>query len=194
MGMLKLRRNAGEKVIVQSPIGKLEILVDSLTPRAAILGFDGPSDYSIHREESANRAIQNEGAKIAYYPLNLLEETYWEDGEDCYDSTTLLLDILRIRLNQSKPNIKYLYAVIERDLKNFRVIAGRTEIVLVDLTTKVAFTLDCPLTCFSKYFFINSLPFELVNTEVHHFGFRMLHPNAIYGINYYSPRRIDFHA
>jgi sRNA-binding carbon storage regulator CsrA len=194
MGMLKLRRNLGEKVIIQSPLGRLEVLVESSTQRAVILGFDGPSDYTIHREEVANRGIQNEGAKVATYPYKLLADTHWDGGENCYDSTTLLLDKLEREIGQSKPeyNSRYLYRLIERELKDYRIVCGVRELILTNNVSKRSYFLDVAgLTCYAQYHFINSLPFDLVTDQIRDFGFSVC---SINNPDYFSPRRIDFHA
>jgi len=202
MGMLKLRRNLGEKVIIQSPLGKLEVLVESSTQRAVILGFDGPSDYTIHREESANRAIQNEGAKIAYYSYKLLKDSYWDGGENCYDATTLLLDELEKEVGKSKLEFNkvvtppksgdYFYRLIERELRDYRIVCGRQELFLISNISKNAYILDVAnLTCYAQYYFINSFPFNLGAEQLTGFGFRYYHSTTT---NFFSPRRIDFHA
>jgi sRNA-binding carbon storage regulator CsrA len=202
MGMLKLRRNLGEKVIIQSPLGKLEVLVESSTQRAVILGFDGPSDYTIHREESANKALQNEGAKIAYYSYKLLEGSYWGKEENCYDRTHSLLNKLEQEIGKSKvefnkvatqpKNGDYLYRLIERELKDYRIVCGRQDLTLVSNISKISYFLDVSaLTCYAQYHFINSIPVNLRVDQINSFGFRYYNSSSP---NYFSPRRIDFHA
>lgn len=192
MGILKLRRNLGEKVIIQSPLGKLEVLVDSATPRAVILGFDGPSDYSIHREENVGRAIQNEGAKICYYPTKLLQETYWEKGEECYQIESPSIKYLEEHLGKVRNAPKCSYALLERDLKNFRVIGGENASLAISLISERVFKFQTELPCTGLYYFLNSLPFNLEEHHLKHFDF--WYCSTIKPQSYYAPKRIDFHA
>lgn len=195
MGRLSLRQNVGERLIVESPLGKMSILIDSANNFGVRLSFQGSTDYSIYREEARNKALQNHGAFPVYYGWSNLIGTHWThtQGYTLYDLVSPT-----IKQHFDKLSVEPLDSprgAIERDLKHFRIIAGSNRVVALARESTLVLTLgfDNFLTPAAMKGFVNSFKFEATPAFFGSYGF-----NQYKGVNgapsFFNLMRIDTHA
>lgn len=195
MGRLSLRQNVGERLVVESPLGKMSILVDSASNFGVRLSFQGSTDYSIYREEARNKALQNHGAFPVYYGWSNTIGTHWQHtkGYSLYDltcpTTKQHFDKLSIEPLDSPRG------AIERDLKKFRIIAGSNRVVALAREATLVLTLGFEnfLTPAAMLGFVNSFKFEATPGFFGSYGF-----DQYRGVNstssFFNLMRIDTHA
>lgn len=204
MGRLNLRRNVGEAVIVQTPLGSLEVHVDSTTERSVGLSFQGVPDYSVFREEVKNKALQNFGAYLTQYSWNGLQGTVWGNRTNfnCYDLRNSLVKS-EFEFVRNIPQFKNLYqdnysqfpncvcGFIERSLYEYRIIAGVQTVVVLGRITCKAYVLHLtPITAYAMTSFCNSLPFKISTAELSQLGFK----SSSLDVSEFQLAKVDFYA
>lgn len=195
MGRLSLRQNVGERLILESPLGKMSILVDSASNFGVRLSFQGSTDYSIYREEARNKALQNHGAFPVYYGWSNLLGTHWSNtkGYNLYDLTCSITKEQFDKL--SVESLESTRGAIERDLKHFRIIAGSNRVVVLARESNLVLTLGFEnlLTPMAMKGFVNSFKFEATPSFFGSYGFEQYK-----GVNsapfFFNLMRIDIHA
>lgn len=175
MGRLGLRRNVGEIIVVESPLGKLKIKLDSSNDFGARLTFQGSEDYTIYREEAESKSLQNKGAFPVYYDWSDLLGTHWANtvGYKLYDLVSPIVKNQFDMLAKQTPTKPFPRGAVERDLKHFRIIAGSNRVVALSRHSTLVLTLgfDNSLTPTAMEGFVNSIKFEASPGFLFRYGF-----------------------